>query len=354
MSRGLEGVVVAETVLSDADSEAGKLWMRGVALADLVADYGYEGTVALLWDGFVGENLTQTGIQQMLGAARIDAFARLGNWLPLASSLTTEAGARLCIATLPDDTPPVSIVAALSVAVPALERVRNGKAPLPPDPTLSTAADFLRVLHGELPDPSAARALDTYFTCMAESGVGPSAFAARVIASTRASVSASVLGALCAFSGPLHGGAPAGTLDLLDALKQADDLDAAIEGRLRAGERLMGFGHRVFRGNDPRADALRAALRQMDRSAERLAFAERVEASVAAVVERVKPGRKLPANVELMASLLLDAVGIAREAFTSVFAVARGPGWIAHALEQQQTGRMFRPASRYVGPMPAG
>jgi citrate synthase len=271
----------------------------------------------------------------------------------MASSLTTEVGVRLCIATLPDDTQPASIVAALSVAVPALERVRNGNAPLPPDPALSTAADLLRMLHGEAPDPAAVQALDTYFTCMAESGMGPSAFAARVVASTRASLSASVLGALCAFSGPLHGGAPAGVLDLLDELSQADDLDAAIEHKLRAGERLMGFGHRLFRGNDPRAEALRAALRKLESTADRLAFVENVEAHVAAVVERAKPGRKLPANVELMASLLLDAVGIRREAFTSVFAIARGPGWIAHALEQQQTGRMFRPASRYIGPTPA-
>ena len=263
MNKGLEGVVVADTVLSHADSAAGKLWVRGVALADLVARYGYEGTVALLWEGFAGQGLERTGVQKMLGAARVAAFARLDDWLPMASSLTTEVGARLCIATLPDDSGPASIVAALSVAVPALERIRNGKAPLPPDPALSAAADFLRTLHGAPPDPSAVRALDTYFTCMAESGVGPSGFAARVIASTRASLSASVLGALCAFSGPLHGGAPSGTLDLLDELSEADDLDALIERKLSAGERLMGFGHRVFRGNDPRADAFRTALRQI-------------------------------------------------------------------------------------------
>ena len=141
-------------------------------------------------------------------------------------------------------------------------------------------------------------------------------------------------------------------MDLLDELSGADDLDAVIEGKLRAGERLMGFGHRVFHGNDPRAEALRAALRQMGSAAERLAITEQVETRVAAIYERLKPGRKLPANVELMASLLLDAVGIRREAFTSVFAVARCPGWIAHALEQQHTGRMFRPASRYIGPRP--
>ncbi len=171
MNKGLEGVVVADTVLSHADPATGKLWVRGVALADLVARHGYEGTVALLWEGFAGHGLERTGVQKMLGASRVAVFARLGDWLPMASSLTTEVGVRLCIATLPDDSGPASIVAALSVAVPALERIRNGKAPLPPDPALSAAADFLRMLHGAPPDPSAVRALDTYFTCMAESGV---------------------------------------------------------------------------------------------------------------------------------------------------------------------------------------
>jgi citrate synthase len=206
------------------------------------------------------------------------------------------------------------------------------------------------MLHGAPPAPAAAQALDTYFTVMADSGMSASSFTARVVASTRASVASAVLGAWCAFTGPLHGGAPGPTLDLLDALAATDDMDAWIERKLRSGARLMGFGHRVYRGNDPRAAAMRKALRHMGSVAGRLEFAAQVEARVAAVVDRVKPGRKLPANVEIMAALLLDAVGIPREAFTAVFAVGRCASWIAHALEQQQTGRMFRPESRYVGP----
>jgi citrate synthase len=185
---------------------------------------------------------------------------------------------------------------------------------------------------------------------MADSGMSASSFTARVVASTRASVGCAVLGAWCAFTGPIHGGAPGPTLDLLDALAATDDMDAWIERKLRGGERLMGFGHRVYRGNDPRAAAMRVALQRMGPAAGRLAFAAQVEARVAAVLERVKPGLRLPANVEIMAALLLDAVGIPREAFTSVFAVGRCASWIAHALEQQKTGRMFRPESRYVGP----
>jgi citrate synthase len=206
------------------------------------------------------------------------------------------------------------------------------------------------MLHGAPADPSSVAALDVYFTVMAESGLSGSAFTARVVASTQASMACAVLGAWCAFTGARHGGAPGPTLDLLDAAATQPDLEGWLEGRLRKGERLMGFGHRVFAGNDPRAQAMRRALEKMGPLAGRLAFATRLEQAVVTAIERVKPGRKLPPNVEIMAALLLDAVGIPRAAFTPVFAVGRSAGWLAHALEQQQTGRMIRPTSAYVGP----
>jgi citrate synthase len=161
---------------------------------------------------------------------------------------------------------------------------------------------------------------------------------------------ASVLAAWCAFTGALHGGAPGPTFDMLDAAEAADDLEAFLEDRLRSGQRLMGFGHRVLHRNDPRAEAMRRAIQAMGPHAGRLAFADRLERAVAVPIERVKPGRTLPPNVEITAALLLDAVGIPREAFTAVFAVGRSAGWLAHAMEQQKTGRMIRPVSAYVGP----
>jgi citrate synthase len=349
MPSGLECVVAAETVLSHTDRERGMIWVRGVALPDLVAGHGYEGTIALLWEGFAGDGLTRTGIGTELGAARAAAFAGLEAWLDAAARRPLFEGVRLCLAALPDNTPPAAIIAALSVGVPALLRIARGEQPVPPDPSLGTAADLLRMLHGRPADEPGVAALDTYFAVMAESGLSGSSFTARIVASTRASLVCAALGAWCAFTGPLHGGAPGPTLDLLDALAAADDVDGWIERRLAAGERLMGFGHRVFRGNDPRAEAMRGALRHRGFAAGRLAFADHVEQRVAAVLARVKPGRSLPANVEIAAALLLDAVGIPREAFTPVFAVSRCAGWLAHAMEQQTTGRMIRPASRYVG-----
>jgi citrate synthase len=137
---------------------------------------------------------------------------------------------------------------------------------------------------------------------------------------------------------------------MLDAAEAVTDLETWLETRLRSGERLMGFGHRVFRGNDPRAEAMRRSIQAMGPDAGRLAFANRLEQAVAVAIDRVKPGRTLPPNVEIMAALLLDAVGIPRDAFTLVFAVGRSAGWLAHAMEQQKTGRMIRPTSVYVGP----
>jgi citrate synthase len=350
MASGLDGVIAAETILSHTDRTNGMVWVRGHDLPTLVADHGFEGTVALLWDGFASEDLTRAGIANAFGQVRRAAHEALPTWLPQAAGRPLYEGVRIAIAAQPDTADAADLVGTFTVAVPALVRQASGLAPIAPDPGFSTAGDLLRMLRGTAPAAADIAALDTYFTVMAESGLSASAFTARVVASTRASLTASVLAAWCAFTGALHGGAPGPTLDMLDAAEAQADLEGWLEARLRAGERLMGFGHRVFHGNDPRAEAMRRSMQAMGPDAGRLAFADRLEQAVAVAIERVKPGRTLPPNVEIMASLLLDAVGIPRDAFTLVFAVGRSAGWLAHAMEQQKTGRMFRPTSAYIGP----
>ena len=292
MSGGLEGVIVAETVLSHTDPARGMVWMRGHDLPDLVANHGFEGTVALLWDGFAGDGLTRAGLTEAFGAARVAAFAGLDVWLDRARGPVVVRGRASGLAFQPDTATPARVGRRddgdRAGVVAVTEWYGADRSPIP---RLSTAADLLRMWHGAPADPAMVAALDTYFTVMAESGLNGSSFTARIVASTRASLAAAVLGAWCAFTGPLHGGAPGPTLDMLDDAQAAPDLDAWLEAKLRAGERLMGFGHRVFRGNDPRAEAMRSALSAMGPMAGRLAFASRVEARVAAVIERVKPGR---------------------------------------------------------------
>lgn len=349
-SEGLEGVVAAETVLSHADGERGIVWVRGHAIDELVAHHGYEGTIALLWEGFAGTGLARAGIAGQLGAGRVLAFSRLGDWLPVAAQRPPIEAMRMALAALPEDSTPAAIVAMLPVAVAALLRARNGNAPLPPDPSLTTAADLLRMVKGGPVEERFATALDAYFTAVIDNGLGVSTFAARVIISTRASLVSAMTGAYGAFTGPLHGGAPGLALDMLDEIAASGDIDGWLDRTLAAGGRLMGFGHRVFRIRDPRADILRAAVQRLDPGNGRLAFAQDVERRAVAALQRRKPGRRLEANIEMDAALLLDAVGLPREAFTPVFAVARAPAWIAHALEQRRTDRMIRPASTYVGP----
>lgn len=350
MSNGLDGVVAAETVLSHTDRRSGMVWVRGHDLPDLVANHGYEGMVALLWDDFAGESLTRESVTATLGSARARAFTNLPTWMPLASGRPLNEGLRIALAALSDNAGPADLVGTLTVAVPALLRASSGDVTIAPDQSLSTAGDLLRMLHGSASPSEMVRALDVYFTVMGESGLSASSFTGRCVASTQASLTASVIAAWSAFTGALHGGAPGPTLDLIDAAEVQTDLTGWLEARLRAGERLMGFGHRVFSGNDPRAEQIRIALDRMGPMAGRLTFARRLETAVAEAIERVKPGRKLPPNVEIMAALLLDAVGIPRQGFTPVFAVGRSAGWIAHALEQRKTGRMIRPTSAYVGP----
>ena len=350
MANGLDGVIAAETILSHTDRTSGMVWVRGHDLPALVADHGFEGTVALLWNGFAGDNLTRSGISGALGQARLAAFRTLPAWMPQTAGRPLFEGMRIAIATQPDSAGAVDLLAAFTVAVPALVRQAAGLSPVAPDPALPAAGDLLRMLRGATPDDAKVAALDTYFTVMAESGLSASSFTARVVASTRASLTASVLAAWCAFTGALHGGAPGPTLDMLDAAEAAGDLDTWLETRLRSGERLMGFGHRVFHGNDPRAEAMRLAMLAMGPDAGRLAFADKLEKAVAAAIGRVKPGRTLPPNVEIMAALLLDAIGIPRDAFSPVFAAGRSAGWLAHAMEQRKTGRMIRPTSAYTGP----
>jgi citrate synthase len=349
MSEGLEGVVAVKTVISYADGERGRIWVRGHPIEGLVAQHGYEGAIALLWQGFVGEGLTRTDVRQELGQGRALAFARLADWLTTAKQMPLAEALRIALAALPDGSTPCSIVATLPVAIATLLRAEQGLAPVAPDSTLNTTEDFLRMLGGGSADGRRVMALERYLTTVIENGLGSSAFAARVIISTRASLPCAILGAYAAFSGPLHGGAPALALDMLDAIAASGDVDAFIERRLAAGERLIGFGHRVFRRRDPRADILRAALEQLVPASPRVAFAREVERYALAALKRHKPGRTIEANIEMDAALLLEAIGLPRHAFTPVFAMGRAPGWMAHALEQQRNGRMIRPTSVYVG-----
>ncbi|MBO9645152.1 MAG: citrate synthase/methylcitrate synthase [Pseudacidovorax sp.] len=360
-NNGLEGVVAAHTVLSEVDGAAGRLVLRGHALDDIAGRWRYEEVLALLWQGFFGALPAAPELALALGRARTDVAALLrADDRATLSALTPLEAMRALLARVPDgdDLPTaLRLVAAPAVFTAAVLRWKAGEPALAPEPEASHAADFLRMVSGRPATLAQAAALDAYLVTVADHGLNASTFAARVVASTGAGLASAVLAGLSALKGPLHGGAPGPVLDMLDAIGHADAAAGWLEAALDRGERLMGFGHRIYRVRDPRADALKKALRGLAQAggveAGRVALAEAVERAALASLQARKPGRVLETNVEFYTALLLEAVGLPREAFTAVFAAGRVGGWVAHAREQVQRGRLIRPQSVYVGPAPA-
>jgi len=355
MNNGLENVVAAETVLSDVDGLAGRLVIRGLPLSALAGRVSYEHVLGLLWDGFFPA--LPRDLARPLGLARAKVFDLTKGRLSAAAGLAPFDAVRMLMGALPDGTDldtALMIAAAPGVLLAAVLRQAEGKAPVAPDSDLGHAADILRMMHGVEAAKAMADGLDTYLVTVSDHGLNASTFTARVVASTQAGLDSSALAALGALKGPLHGGAPGPVLDMLDAVGTAENADSWIEATLGRGERLMGFGHRIYRVRDPRADALAAALDRLKSTgnvdATRMALAGAVEATALAALKRHKPDRPLLTNVEFYTALLLEALGFPRETFTAVFAIGRVGGWIAHAREQAMTGKLIRPKSLYVGP----
>lgn len=352
MDSGLENVVAAETALSDVKGEIGELIIKGWYVEKLAASMAFEDVAHLLWQSAFEDLPTTQTLGLELGTARTEAFKRLPQ--PQAGTEIIRY-LRLGWAQERDDETlgtAIALAAGGLVFTAAAIRLARGQSPIAPDPSLSSSADFLRMITGERPQAHTARAMDSYLVTICDHGLNASTFAARVVSSTRAGLTSAVLGGLSALKGPLHGGAPGPVLDMLDAIGEERNAEAWIDQALANGERLMGFGHRVYRARDPRADALKAAARGLPGTAGRIAFAEHIEREVLGKLRLKYPNRALETNVEFYTAILLEALEIPREAFTSVFACGRVLGWLAHAREQISEGRIVRPKSVYRGPLP--
>ncbi len=359
MSQGLDGVVVAETRISGIDGEQGRLWIRGWDVEDLARRTGFEGALALLWEGELPDAKAEARWRARLGRARVRAARALercrtaletddamealrATTASLVASPTDELGTR------------IDLVGALPVFAAAWARHREGLPDLAPDPEATHAEDFLRLLQGQRPDPARAHALDRYWVTVAEHGMNASTFTARVVASTQADPVSVVVAALGALKGPLHGGAPGPVLDMLDAIGHGDP-EPWIRAELAAGRRIMGMGHRVYRVRDPRAAVLEALIAELDRAgiqSDQLAQGRRVERVATRLLNEKYPERPMAANVEFATAVLLDTIGLPRAMFTSAFAIARVAGWLAHDAEQRSEGRILRPRQHYVGARP--
>ncbi|MCY1060065.1 citrate synthase [Nannocystis sp. SCPEA4] len=354
---GLDGVVVADTRLSEVDGERGRLVVAGHDIERLAGATAFEAVAGLLWSGALPQGEALEAVRRALAEGRVRAFEQLqAAELPRFADGMDALRAATARLTAEDgfDTP-ARLTGAVAVYAAAWARVRAGGRPLAPDPQLSHAADYLRMLTGEPADPARVAGLETYLVTVADHGMNASTFAARVVASTGSDAVSAIVAAIGALKGPLHGGAPGPVLDMLDAIGEPTRAAQWIEAELAAGRRIMGMGHRIYRVRDPRAAVLEGALARLEQAGlanGRLALARAVERAAEGALRAKYPDRPLAANVEFYTAVLLDAVGLDRAAFSPTFAAGRVAGWCAHVLEQRATGRLIRPASRYVGPAP--
>jgi citrate synthase len=351
---GLDGVPAAVTALSLVDGERGELIIAGRSVEDLARTVSFEQAAGLLWQ--IADPNAAPVVPGQFGAARLRAFAQAMRIAPSLAHLAPVDALRAAIAALDIPDGPeagLAITAALPVLVGTLETLRRGEEPIAPDASLGHAADTLRILRSSAPTSAEAAALDAYLVTVIDHGMNASTFACRVIAATRASLVSAVTGAYGALTGPLHGGAPGPVLDMLDEIGDEQNIAPWIAGALERGDRLMGFGHRIYRTRDPRADVLKSVLAALAPSNPRLAFALKVEQAAQTELASRYPGRKLDTNVEFFTALLLDALGVSRALFTPLFAIGRVAGWTAHAIEHHaRRGRLIRPDCIYDGVRP--
>ncbi|HZR92406.1 MAG TPA: citrate synthase 2 [Gaiellaceae bacterium] len=348
---GLEGVVAVETEIAEPDREGGSLRYRGIDIEDLVGHVPYETVWGLLVDDSLEARMPDpepyeprflTGdapSDLQAETAHLSAAWGLGKLVDISDEQAREDLGRLS--------------AQMMAIVARSARVADGHADSVPDEVVErgeTAAEkFLLRWRGEA-DPRHVRAIDTYWICTAEHGLNASTFTARVVASTGADCGAALSAAVGALSGPLHGGAPARVIPMLDGVAASGDAGRYVRDLLDRGERIMGFGHRVYRAEDPRARLLRRTAREL--GSERVEVAEALEEAALAELAKRHPERVLATNVEFWSAVVLDVARIPSKLTPAMFACSRVAGWSAHILEQKRTGKLFRPSANYVGPPP--
>ena len=349
---GLEGVIAFESEIAEPDKEGGALRYRGVDIEDLVGKVTFGNVWGLLVDGKFNPGLPPAEpypVPVHSGDVRVDVQSALAMLAPVWGLKplldTSDEKAR-------EDLARAAVMALSFVAQSARSIEHPGQAMVPQsevDKAETVVERFMIRWRGE-PDPKHVQAIDAYWTSAAEHGMNASTFTARVIASTGADVAAALSGAVGAMSGPLHGGAPSRVLHMIEAIERTGDARQYVKDVLDKGERLMGFGHRVYRAEDPRARVLRRTAQEL--GAPRYEIAKALEDAALAELHERRPDRILATNVEFWAAIVLDFAQVPANMFTSMFTCARTAGWSAHILEQKKTGRLVRPSARYVGPGP--
>jgi len=366
--KGLAGVIVAETEVGDVRGEEGFYHYRQYSATELAEKRSLEDVWYLLFEGELPTPEQREAFAEEIRSLRplpdavreeLPTIARAGDrFTPLSglrtalSQLSNASDLRPSIDITAEElrADAMRVCAVIPTILTALYRVRQGDDPIEPHRELPYAANYLYMLTGDVPDPEHARAVEQYLITTVDHGFNASTFTARVITSTGADLGAAVVGAIGALSGPLHGGAPSRALDMLDAIGSPDRTDEWVRDAIESGGRIMGFGHRVYKTEDPRSRLLKQVAERL--GGDMVEFAKQVEQTVVDLLAELKPGRHLYANVEFYAGVVMDGCGLPREMFTPTFASSRVIGWCANILEQTADNRIIRPSARYVGPPP--
>src|SRR5947209_15829094 len=353
---GLEGIVAASTAISKVEGTAGRLIYRGYNIHELARQTSFEEIAHLLWFGHLPNKKELFDLNARLVAARTfpPAVVQILRDLPSeagpldALRTAVSAWGAMVIHGKPTIDQAIAVTAHFPLFVAAFHRLRTGQEPLESQPELDHAANYLYLLTGQVPPEQHVRGLNAYLVLLADHGMNASTFTSRVVASTESDIASAVVAAVGALKGPLHGGAPSKVLDMLNEIGTVENAEPWLRNAVVHGERLMGFGHRVYKTEDPRAEELREMARVAD--PEEFVLARRVEELTIALLEEQKPGRRLYTNVEYYSAVLLSSVGLPGDLFTPTFAVSRVAGWTAHILEQIGNNRLIRPEADYTGP----
>lgn len=355
--KGLKGVVAVQTAIASVEGDKGELRYRGMLVNEVIHQKSFEQTAYFLWYGHHASNEELAILTEQLKSQRhlpdyLMAIARL---LPKDTSLMD--GIRTLVSAyqhaqfkeLEIQQQAVALTAALPVMTALLYRQNTGQEFIAPRSDLGHTANYLWMIKGQVPTHAQTEALETYLNLTMEHGLNASTFAGRVTISTESDLSAVIVSALGTMKGPLHGGAPSGVLELLDEIQSPEKIKPIVEQKLAQGEKIMGFGHRVYRTEDPRAILLREKCQQLQQEDPWLNLAVMAETEITQLLNDRKPGRALYTNVEFYAAAIMRSIQMPPELFTPTFSIARIVGWTAHAIEQQRDNVIFRPQSEYIG-----
>jgi len=352
---GLEGVIAATTTLSKVDGTNGRLTYRGYNIYDLAQTTTFEEVAHLLWFGHLPNRKQLTRLMARFAAERSipNNVMQIIRALPTSTepmdALRTAVSAwgAGAISGKPTIDQAIALTARFPLFLAAFERTRQGHEPLQPQPKLGLAANFLFLLTGEVPKDEHVKGLNSYLVLLADHGMNASTFTARIVASTESDIVSAVVAAIGALKGPLHGGAPSKVQDMLRAIGTVENAAPWLRAAIARGERLMGFGHRVYKTEDPRSVALREMARVTDPQG--FLLARHVEELALELLQQQKPGRRIYTNVEYYFATMMGSLGLSGDLFTPTFAVSRCAGWTAHILEQIHNNRLIRPDAEYTG-----